>query len=282
MSIVQRVVSRQRKITKSIRWRAFSSLEQYQQIVFVVGCQRSGTTLVMNCFDNDARAIVFRDDSVLSGHQGNRLRIKPYAEVKAILAKTRCPLVVAKPLLDSQRTDELLDDYPRSKAIWMFRHFRGVVGSNLRKFKGQVENIRRVLEMPEDWRGERVSDETRDFIRPFVNPEMRREDAAALVWIARNNLFFEQSLQNCDRTFLLPYEDLVKSSRDTVKGIYRFLGISQPTKPVDRSIHQRALGRGQDLDIHPEILARCENIQQKLVECAAQKTRAVRIEEEQV
>lgn len=36
------------------------------------------------------------------------------------------PLVVAKPLLDSQRTRELLEYFPKSFAIWIYRHYKSV------------------------------------------------------------------------------------------------------------------------------------------------------------
>ena len=264
VDVLQRISRKLRRSAKRLWWKRLSHLEHYQQIVFVVGCQRSGTTLILDCFDKDLRTVVFRDQSELSGHRGDRLRLKPHEEVESILAMTRCPIVVAKPLLDSQRTCELLDDYPRSKALWVMRDYRGVIGSSLRKFSGQIENVRRVLEEPDDWRGECVSDETRDFIAGFYRSDMQREDAAALMWVSRNQFFFDQALNESPEVSIVSYEDLVQQRDVAMRRIYDFLGVSFPARPLTNSIHQHALGRGKDVKIDSGIQDKCEAIQMAL------------------
>lgn len=256
---------RQTRFIKHVRWSKLSSLSEYEQIVFVVGCQRSGTTLVLNCFENDHRTIVFRDESELSGFRDNRLRLKPYIEVAQILAKTRCPLIVSKPLLDSQRTLELLEQYPRSKALWILRNYLGVVGSSLRKFSGQIENVRRVLEEPDDWRAEGCSDETRNFIRRFYSTEMRREDAAALMWLSRNQLFFDNNLHQSERVAMLRYEDLVNQSDSLLRNVYEFLNLGYPSYRISKLIHRRSLSRGKTIELQPKIRAKCERLQTELI-----------------
>lgn len=278
--IIRSVANRSRTASKSIRWRFASNRKDYGQIVFVLGCQRSGTTLLMNCFDQDRRARVFRDDSALTGFRGNRLRLKPYREVERILAKCRSPLVVAKPLLDSQLAGEILSEYPRSKAIWMFRNYRGVIGSSLKKFSSQVESIRRVVDQPDDWRGERVHHRTIEFIKPFVSSNMRREDAAALIWIARNQLFFNQSFDSSKLVSVLNYEDLVNSSDDALRGIYGFLELDFPVYSITHSIHQNSLVRGQGIEIDATIEKACRALQRRLHQCVAFNTQSQSLSED--
>ena len=277
--ITKSVANRSRTISKIIRWRFASDRKDYGQIVFVLGCQRSGTTLLMNCFDQDRRARVFRDDSALTGFRGNRLRLKPYCETERTLANCRSPLVVSKPLLDSQLADEILSDYPRSKAIWMFRNYRGVIGSSLKKFSSQVESIRRVVDQPDDWRGERVHQRTVDFIKPFVSSDMRREDAAALIWIARNQLFFDQTFDNSKLVSVLNYEDLVSSSDDAMRRIYGFLELDFPPYSITHSIHQNSLVRGKELEIDATIEQACKALQRRLRECVVSNTESQALSE---
>ena len=116
---------------KRLYWQVQARHATTKRVVLIVGCQRSGTTLLGEVFDQDIRAKVLQEHSRITGRGSQALRLKPYPEVNRIIAHYRMPLVVAKPLVESHNTVTMLQGIAGSKAIWLFRHYRDVVASNI-------------------------------------------------------------------------------------------------------------------------------------------------------
>jgi len=56
-------------------------------VLLILGCQRSGTTLISNLFDQDRRAVTFSEESeLLSGRERPPLRLNELHEVNGHLA----------------------------------------------------------------------------------------------------------------------------------------------------------------------------------------------------
>ena len=124
------------------------------------------------------------------------LRLRPDAEVARLLAEQRSQVVLLKPLHDSQRATALLNAFPGSKGIWIFRHYREVILSHLTYYKGRYEGLpytRDLLELNDkSWKAEGLGQEMRQFIqeqKPLVTTPTA---AFALFWLARNSLLFDQ------------------------------------------------------------------------------------------
>lgn len=253
------------RLRKRCYWWLRPCPAEQQQVVFIVGCQRSGTTMLGDLFERDLRATLFSEDSAITGFGGDRLRLKPIDEVQRIFRRCRTPLVVAKPLVESQHTRRLLQRIERSKAIWAFRDYRDVVASNLQRFHRQRENLRPVVDGDEsDWRAEHVSGQTRAIVRHFYSPRMSRADAAALQWYTRNVLFFELDLDtHCD-VLLCKYEDLVAHPQSTWRGVYEFLHLAPPQAEVLEAVDAQSVGRGRQVRLSLEVDELCQSLQQRL------------------
>ncbi|MCC6493236.1 MAG: sulfotransferase domain-containing protein [Pirellulales bacterium] len=250
------------RLRRELYQRALCRRSDTKRILFIVGCQRSGTTLIGNILAQDLRAAVLQEQSCIT--RGSSLRLRPHAEVQRLLHGLRAPLVVAKPIVESQWTPELLQHVAGSRALWMHRHYRDVVRSNVKRFASQVEGLRMAATgAPPSWRNERLSPATQEILRRHFHEDIRREDAAALGWYARNVLFFELGLDSRRDVMLCRYEELV-SCPDAVLGrIYSFIELAPPRRRITGDVDTRSVGLGEQSQISPSIERLCEGLWQR-------------------
>src|SRR5210317_1885844 len=91
--------------------------------VFIVGFQRSGTTMILNVMGKCPKIhAIHEGDGIIMEDKYYRL-ISDDGLRKTII-RTPEPIIIFKPLNDSQNIDRLLKIHPASKAIWMYRDFR--------------------------------------------------------------------------------------------------------------------------------------------------------------
>lgn len=237
-------------------------------ILFIVGCQRSGTSMIHHQFRLDFDTVTFDEISPLSSRDtAEGLRLNPLPEVAALFASVRAPFVLAKPLVESQNLTALLDAFPDSRALWMFRHYRDVVRSNLRYF-GRENGLKDLLPIVEgdetNWRAENLGAEDRDTIRRLYSPDMDPYDAAALFWYARNSLFFSRGYPADSRIRTCRYEDLVTNPAKVMAGIYGFVGRPYPGDRVVAGVFPDSKGKGRDVDLSPPVREVCEDLMRRL------------------
>ena len=163
------------KLRKKI-YHLFEISPGQQSIIFVTGCQRSGTTIMMDTFDKDLNTRCFGETSELSSLDAkDGLRLNPLPVIKREFDNVRASFIVAKPLVESQNLPQLLDYFENSKAIWIFRHYKDVASSNL-NFLGLdngIKDLKPIVENePGNWRAEKVSDHVRKTISRFYSPDM--------------------------------------------------------------------------------------------------------------
>ncbi|ANT62658.1 hypothetical protein AYJ57_19975 [Salipiger sp. CCB-MM3] len=246
--------------------RRFGEPAGERRMLLILGCQRSGTTMLSEVLSQDPRSDVFPEKSALSDPQDTHgLRLRPLEDVKARLERNTADLIVLKPLVESQNAKAMLDGFPQCRAVWMFRDYRDVVRSNLRMF-GE-DNGRRdlsaLLNDRSDWRGENLSDETLRRVREAVE-EPTEADAAALFWYARNTLFFQQALEEDPRVLLVPYEIFVQNPKAETDAIRRFAG-DQSLATADRyHVSSKSVGAGRDVAIAPGVAALCDEMLARL------------------
>ncbi len=93
-----------------------TSSDNEQTILFVIGCQRSGTSITTQVFHLDWNTKVYEEYSELSSEDSvGRIRLNPFDKVKAVIEKNKIPFIVTKPLVESQNILKLLDYYKNSK-----------------------------------------------------------------------------------------------------------------------------------------------------------------------
>ena len=259
-------------------WQKVGRVERARhRTLLILGCQRSGTTMLSEVFERDPAVRVFGELGELFSPETDNHRLLPLTEVADRLAHDPAGLVVVKPLVESQRTVELLDGLGDARAVWLYRHHRDVAASNLRRFG--VDNGRRNIERllagdQTDWRSDRVSATTRSTVERLVDEVDGPHDAAALFWWCRNMLWFEQNLASEPRVMLCRYEDLVGDPVGVVGGIYDHLGMRRPSAAVTGAIHSDSVGKGDDTPLHPTIAALCEELLARLDDDLAARARA--------
>ena len=240
-------------------------------IIWTIGCQRSGTSLMNRVFTRDFRVWVYRECSSLSFTEGsNRLRLRPYADVKREIDNNKFSYILAKPLVETQNILEILEYFPNSKALWMYRHYRDFARSNVIRFKAASGNygLKAILSRDQiNWRSQGVSNYVYDTVAKYYSEDMSPHDASALFWFARNQLFFELDLDTNPRVFMCRYKDLVKQPQIMMTSLYAFIGIvNSEQKDFSNEINSQSVGKGGSIVLNPEIEALCESLLNRINE----------------
>lgn len=255
------------QIFKKYYYRFTSGTAKKKCILFILGCQRSGTSMMTRIMARDVRTKIFEEFSELSSDDPGGLRLNSFDKIDKIFADEPFSLLVSKPLVESQNSDKLLSHFNSAKAIWMFRHYKDVASSNLAKFsaKNCVNNLLPIsLKEENNWRSERVGEETQKIIDKYFSKDMNPADAAVLFWLVRNNIFFEQKLFENENILMCKYEDLTSSPSQEMKRIYNFLGIDYPQTNITKEVSVDSKGKGQNLELNPEIEKLCTEVWEKL------------------
>ena len=230
-------------------------------VVLILGIQRSGTSLMYWVFERDLGVKVYREASELSSlDEVEHIRLNPLADVQRQINSHRLPLVVLKPLVESQRAHELMAAFPGSKVLWAYRHYQDVAASNLKAFgpeNGKSDLQPLLRDDPTNWRSQYSSAETRETIRRFYAPHMNPYDAAALFWWARMQLYFEQRLDQNPNVLLSRYEDLVTNPARTMRRTYVFLGRAYPGDHIVQDVNAQSVGKGRVTKLSPAVDQLC-------------------------
>jgi hypothetical protein len=240
--------------------------------LLILGCQRSGTTLVQNIFQRDMRSKVYGEFSKLSsGDRKHRIRLNPLDSVREAIEGDRADLIVLKPLVESQNAGKLLDALENAKVLWMYRDYRDTAISNINTFgrKAGVNDLASIIENRDgDWRAEGLGTALREIVSAHFSPDMDPHDAAALFWFVRNSWFFELGLETNARVMICSYEDLVAAPAATVKKLYDFIGHNFPGEQILPPIHQESAGQGSGLELSEDIERLCKDLLERLAASA--------------
>lgn len=257
-----------------------------RKIAFIFGCQRSGTTMLSRTLGRDPRSKTYGERGIaLGAAKGSPTRLLPYDEIERIFARERAPLLVAKPLVESQHATRLLDRFTGSRGIWLYRHYYDVASSTEKKFgrKASLYNLSALFEddYKDHWFGDNVPADLRDTVQPLFDPERPVFDLHALCWWVRNSLYFALDLDQDPRVLLSRYEDLTSRPKDLMASVYRHLEIAYPGDYLVSDIHTRSIGKGGQLELSPEIESLCGDLLKRLdaareaQSCAAPEPAAV-------
>jgi hypothetical protein len=250
-------------VYQSIRWRTLDR----PKLLMIVGCQRSGTTLMSLLFDADRDCRVFGEFSALSCVGKDGIRLNPLPDVAAVLSRVPAPLVVMKPLVETQRVSTLLSYFPNAKALFMYRRYADVASSDLRKFgpRNAIDNIRPIATGDtHNWRSAGATPAVRAQVARFFSESMNPNDAAALFWFARNQLYYDLQLAAHDEVMLCRYENLTTEPSAIMRRIYGFVGVTCPDLSHTSQVHSSSVSKGKRLELLPEVRALCEQLQARL------------------
>ncbi|WP_243058753.1 hypothetical protein [Nocardioides sp. SR21] len=216
------------------RWRARHGVPAGSaRAVFVVGVQRSGTNMVVRGFERRPEIEVHNENDRAVFE---RFQLRDDDVVRDVVRHSRHAIVMFKPLCDSHRTADLLAmTIPKGfvsaglpRAVWVYRGVDGRARSAVRKF-GDVN--RRVLaeiargDGRDRWQAQRMSDSSLELVRRCDPERLSPESAAALFWVVRNRLYFEQGLHLRPDVHLASYDRFVAEPEDESLALAAFLGV---------------------------------------------------------
>ena len=257
-----------RQLGKEIYGRATYDEASRGSILFIVGCQRSGTALLTRMFDLDWNAKIYREKSKLSSDDlPKRLRLNSLPKVEAALNRDKASLIVLKPLVESQNVIQLLDHFDGSKAVWIFRNFRAVAASHVKKWGNynSIDDLQAIVEdRPNNWRNEFVSEKTRHLVAQHYSPTMNPHDASALYWLVRNRFYFQLGLDQRNDVLLCRYEDLVTDACTVMREVYAFVNREFPGDHIVNEVHSQSIRNGARIDISSEVEELCVGLQNDL------------------
>lgn len=232
--------------------------------LFVVGCQRSGTTMLI---DTLMKAPQLWSHPEKSNIAYDNYRLRPPAVVDLVIQATPADTVVFKPLCDSHLTDRILDAHAGSRAIWMVRNWPDVAASAVKKWDNhQAEVIRAIAEGRADevgWRGERIPDALVAQLREVVTPELTEIGGAALFWYVRNSFYFMLGLDRDPRVKLVRYEDLVGQPEQVFPALFAHIGASYDPAWI-AGIQDRSSPVSRPEGVSDDIAALCDALQARL------------------
>jgi hypothetical protein len=255
------------RIYKGIHQHLSTRETAQKRVLLILGCQRSGTSLMYWILERDLNAKIFRESSNLSLYDEKKLRLDSLGSVQARIDEQKAPLVVLKPLVESQRAPTLLENLKDARILWLYRHYRDVAASNLKVFGlgNGVNDLRPIIKnQAGNWRAENVSGYTRSILAEHFSENMNPYEAAALFWFARNRLFHEQILASNRNVMLCKYEDLVTRPDEVMKGIYEFIGCPYPGDQITRNVYPRSIGKGNTVELSPEVDKICAALLEEL------------------
>lgn len=233
------------------------------QAVFVLGKQRSGTTMLMRVFHRHPDMLVFdehRDNPAFLDY-----RLRSGDTVRTLLAEAHFPVVCFKPICDSHRIAELRREFPEAHIIWLYRDFKDVANSSLRKFDAATRAIRLVCTggAGGGWFREGISPRIGEVLRETWRPGLSDFELACLVWWARNQLVLESGLQGQPGFTLLKYEALASAPPAMLSWLFQRMGMRY-SGGLERGITARSIGRHPAPDIDQRVLELCRATQARL------------------
>ena len=256
----KKLVRKARKIFQVNKKKFYQSVllkNDRQSILFIVGCQRSGNSIMQDVFNKDLNTKSYHEFSEISSKDMEAgIRLNSLDLVKNEFSRVKAPLIVLKPLVESQNVPALLSFFENGLALWMFRHYKDVAQSNIKKF-GRQNGINDLLPIvngeTNNWRSEKVSPHVRGTVTRYFSEEMNPFDAAVLFWYARNSIFFDLELDRHPRVMMCSYEDFVLDPEKFVRSVYERLGRPYPDISLTAEVHTNSRKKGKDVELTPEI-----------------------------
>jgi len=225
--------------------------------VFIFGEQRSGTNMLINTLNKsmDTNCYFETDDEAFDNYQ-----LKNTDVIETLVNKSYASCVIFKSISDSQNASLLLDRFLGAKGIWIYRSYSDVINSSLRNFKEHYKFLELIIKDPEKaaWRAENVSQKNMVMIKKYYDLNISDASSRGLIWFLRNDLYFQQKLDQDHRVLLVKYEDLVLEPLRAFKSIFNFLEIDFKVKFI-REISSSSISKNAKTEIDDEIEKMCSN-----------------------
>lgn len=226
--------------------------------VFIMGCGRSGTTMLMNIFHRDHRTESLNENSPKIAE--NFMLISD--RVTKAISASKAPVLVMKPILNSFDALYLLENHDNSKVIWVLRDYKDMIASSIKKFGTTVSDFMKDLILHgkgHNWLSRGVPMETREIISAIDVSDFTPYDWMALVWWSVNRTIILDRLYDLDRFLLLQYETLVQNPGALLETVYAFIGMEYRNKAA-KYVHPASVGKGSAIQLHIQVEHLCHDL----------------------
>lgn len=243
------------------RWRLTHDHRPNAVPVFLVGAQRSGTNMIVRGLERSPEFEVHNENDRVAFH---RFRLRPLPEIHRLVVRSRHAFVLFKPLCDSHRVAELLEDLGTpspGKAIWVYRNFEARARSSVAKFgDANLRALRLIAEGrgSDLWQAGGLGPEHLDLLRGLDLGRLSPISAAALFWYLRNRLFFDLGLDRRGDVILVSYDAMIAEPERWMRAVAAFLGVPYRSELVAH-IEPRGLGP-RPIEIDPRVRDLCEEL----------------------
>lgn len=226
--------------------------------VFLLGKQRSGTTMLMHAFHRHPDLLVFDEHLNNAAFEDHRLRSP--AVIRELVDQARFPVVCFKPICDSHKLLSLSQEFPNGHFIWLYRDYRDVANSTIRKFGAATRAIRLVCtgQPGGGWLQEGVSPEASATLRRIYRPTTSEFELACLTWWARNRIVVDSGLLGSPRVTPLKYEAVATQPVPMLEWLFERIAVDYRAG-VTRNITARSIGRHAAPAMDAQVRELCES-----------------------
>ncbi len=242
--------------------------------IFVLGSQRSGTTMIAdllakspdcNVYLGNKRPLVFEGSS----------RLIALDRLRKLLTRSYTRTAVFKPNNDLQYARDFLNFHPAARLLWIYRDYRDAVNSSLRRWGGAHRDIilgiaqGRQLHPGQQAIAEGITPALHDLLQGLCSDGLSEPDGAALLWYVRNALYFDLGLPEQERVMLLSYEALVSEPDVHGRRVFDFIGVRFNPAYVE-DVYASSVCRYESPVLRPEIAVLCAEMMRRLDACHRQ------------
>lgn len=231
--------------------------------VFVLGKQRSGTSMLMFIFHRHSDTLVFDEHKNNAAFENFRLR--DIGCILKIVENARFHTVCFKPISDSHLIELLHEAFPDGQFVWLYRDFKDTANSSLRKFTEATRAIKLVCrgEPGGGWFAEGISPQIADTLRDVYRADLPEFDLACLVWWARNQIILQSGLIGRPNITLLKYEALAVDPRRMLAWLCHRIDVEYMDS-IGRKVSARSIGRHAAPGIDHDVERLCTETAEKL------------------
>lgn len=248
--------------------------------VFVLGCQRSGTTICQNIFLRSSDCDVFREGN--SRAMTVHWRLRDDETIRGLIRKSRREIALFKPLNDSQWADRYLSDFEHARLIWIYRSPWDTANSAVAKWgdsqRDMIDTIGKsfeenggsegAVEALKDQPGfaacaERVSEAAQRQLIEWSRLNLDPHSGAAAMWWLRNQFFEQLRLADDPRVLLVRYESLVSDPATEAARMCEHMQIPYDDSLIS-TVHAKSVGRNPRPTLAPSVEAACAELKQQM------------------
>lgn len=231
---------------------------------FVVGCQRSGTSMLARAIRRSPFVDLYNESDARAF---DHLRIRSPQVTNQLVRSSRGRVVLFKPICDSQNVPRLLLDHNLSRCVWLYRDVNDVARSCVRAWGDHLTfAIRTVLTNREQagWYAEHVTPARLQQVAELARRPLNPESGAALFWFLRNGLYFDQQLSRDPRVQLVKYDDILQSPSTSMRSVLDFAELPWCDDSISKI--RGPVASGEALHVDPKIAAACADLMARLDE----------------